>query len=242
MTRHLITSALPYINGVKHLGNLIGSMLPADIYARYLRLQGEEVLFICATDEHGTPAELAAKEAGLEVAEYCRIQHEVQRDVGRAVRPELGPLRAQLVAGEPRAHPALRGPARGGGLPRGAHHQAGVLTGRRALPPRPLHRRHLPLLRLPERPRRPVRELHPRARPHRPHRPPVGHLRAAPTSRCARPSTSTSCSRSWPTRWRRGSRSTRTSGRRSPCRSPASGSPRASRTAGSPATSTGACP
>ena len=81
MTRHLITSALPYINGVKHLGNLIGSMLPADIYARFLRSQGEEVLFICATDEHGTPAELAAKEAGLEVAEFCRIQHEVQAGI-----------------------------------------------------------------------------------------------------------------------------------------------------------------
>ncbi len=82
MTRHLITSALPYINGVKHLGNLIGSMLPADVYARFLRLQGEEVLFICATDEHGTPAELAAKDAGLDVAEFCRIQHAVQKDVG----------------------------------------------------------------------------------------------------------------------------------------------------------------
>jgi len=82
MTRHLITSALPYINGVKHLGNLIGSMLPADIYARFLRLQGAEVLFICATDEHGTPAELAAKEAGLEVGEFCRQQHAVQKDVG----------------------------------------------------------------------------------------------------------------------------------------------------------------
>ena len=57
-------------------------MLPADIYARYLRLQGEEVLFICATDEHGTPAELAAKEAGLEVSEFCRIQHEVQAGLG----------------------------------------------------------------------------------------------------------------------------------------------------------------
>jgi methionyl-tRNA synthetase len=82
MTRHLITSALPYINGVKHLGNLVGSQLPADIYARYLRLRGEEVLLICATDEHGTPAELAAKEAGLPVAEYCRAQHEVQREIG----------------------------------------------------------------------------------------------------------------------------------------------------------------
>lgn len=84
MRRHLITSALPYINGVKHLGNLVGSMLPADVYARFLRLRGEDVLFICATDEHGTPAELAAVEEGLDVAEYCRRQHAVQRDLGEA--------------------------------------------------------------------------------------------------------------------------------------------------------------
>ena len=82
MTRYLITSALPYINGVKHLGNLVGSMLPADVYARHLRTRGEEVLYICATDEHGTPAELAAAAEGIEVAEFCRINHEVQRELG----------------------------------------------------------------------------------------------------------------------------------------------------------------
>ena len=64
MARHLITSALPYINGVKHLGNLVGSMLPADVNARYLRAAGHDVLLICATDEHGTPAELGALAAG----------------------------------------------------------------------------------------------------------------------------------------------------------------------------------
>jgi methionyl-tRNA synthetase len=79
--RFLITSALPYINGVKHLGNLVGSMLPADVHARFLRARGEEVLFICATDEHGTPAELAAAEAGIDVAEFCRRQHELQADL-----------------------------------------------------------------------------------------------------------------------------------------------------------------
>ncbi|MHA1570213.1 MAG: methionine--tRNA ligase [Alphaproteobacteria bacterium] len=83
MARVLITSALPYINGIKHLGNLIGSMLPADVYARFLRQRGDEVLYICATDEHGTPAELAAQEAGLEVAEYCRIQYRAQADIGQ---------------------------------------------------------------------------------------------------------------------------------------------------------------
>ena len=81
MARHLITSALPYINGIKHLGNLAGSMLPADVYARYLRMRGHEVLYVCATDEHGTPAELAALEAGLDVAEYCRRQHARQAEV-----------------------------------------------------------------------------------------------------------------------------------------------------------------
>lgn len=78
MTRHLITSAIPYINGIKHLGNLIGSQLPADLYARYLRARGHEVLFLCATDEHGTPAELAATKAGKPVDEYCAEMHEVQ--------------------------------------------------------------------------------------------------------------------------------------------------------------------
>ena len=82
MARILITSALPYINGVKHLGNLAGSMLPADVYARFNRAMGHDVLFICATDEHGTPAELAAIEAGQTAAQYCDEQHEIQKRVG----------------------------------------------------------------------------------------------------------------------------------------------------------------
>ena len=81
MARHLVTSALPYINGIKHLGNMVGSMLPADVYARYLRQRGHDVLYICATDEHGTPAELAAAEAGLPVAEFCAGAHETQRKI-----------------------------------------------------------------------------------------------------------------------------------------------------------------
>ena len=80
--RILITSALPYINGVKHLGNLAGSMLPADVYARAMRLLGHDVLYICATDEHGTPAELAAAEAGMSVSDYCDAMHEKQAAAG----------------------------------------------------------------------------------------------------------------------------------------------------------------
>lgn len=86
MARHLITSAIPYINGIKHLGNLVGSQLPADLYARYLRARGHEVMFICATDEHGTPAELAAAKAGKPVDVYCTEMHEVQAEIAAGFR------------------------------------------------------------------------------------------------------------------------------------------------------------
>ncbi len=86
MARHLITSAIPYINGIKHLGNLVGSQLPADLYARYLRGRGNEVLFLCATDEHGTPAELAAAKAGKPVADYCAEMHAVQAEIADGFR------------------------------------------------------------------------------------------------------------------------------------------------------------
>lgn len=79
----LITSALPYINGIKHLGNLCGSLLPADIYARYQRARGRDVVFLCGTDEHGTPAEIAAEKAGQPVDTFCAEQHAVQADIYR---------------------------------------------------------------------------------------------------------------------------------------------------------------
>lgn len=86
MARILITSAIPYINGIKHLGNLVGSQLPADLFARYNRARGNEVLFLCATDEHGTPAELAAAKSGKPVEEYCAEMHEVQAKIAEGFR------------------------------------------------------------------------------------------------------------------------------------------------------------
>lgn len=83
MSKILITSALPYVNGVKHLGNLAGSILPADVHARFHRQIGNETLFLCGTDEHGTPAELAAIAAGLDTASYCTRQHRIQADIYR---------------------------------------------------------------------------------------------------------------------------------------------------------------
>ena len=86
MARHLITSAIPYINGIKHLGNLVGSQLPADLFARYQRARGNEVLFLCSTDEHGTPAELAAAKAGKPVADYCAEMHSIQAEIAEGFR------------------------------------------------------------------------------------------------------------------------------------------------------------
>jgi methionyl-tRNA synthetase len=60
--RHLVTAALPYANGPIHIGHLAGVYVPADIYVRYLRLKGEEVLFICGSDEHGVPITIKARQ------------------------------------------------------------------------------------------------------------------------------------------------------------------------------------
>lgn len=107
MKRYLITSALPYINGIKHLGNLIGSLLPADVYAKFLRQSGNEVLFICGTDEHGTPAEIAAQEKNQSVELYCEEMYQIQKDIyarfgiqfdhfGRSSAPENHALTKEL--------------------------------------------------------------------------------------------------------------------------------------------------
>lgn len=79
--KHLITSALPYVNGAKHLGNLVGSMLPADVFARFCRQSGHETLFICGSDDHGTPAELGAIKAGENPATYVAKWHDFQVDI-----------------------------------------------------------------------------------------------------------------------------------------------------------------
>ncbi|XP_050142709.1 probable methionine--tRNA ligase isoform X4 [Malus sylvestris] len=77
----LITSALPYVNNVPHLGNIIGCVLSADVYARYCRLRGYNTLYICGTDEYGTATETKALEEKCSPQEICDKYHAIHRDV-----------------------------------------------------------------------------------------------------------------------------------------------------------------
>ena len=79
--KYLITSALPYINGLPHLGHMVGCLLPSDVYARYLRQKGNDVLYICGTDEHGTTSEVGALKEGMPVQEYCDKYHKQHADI-----------------------------------------------------------------------------------------------------------------------------------------------------------------
>ncbi|KAJ1959054.1 methionine--tRNA ligase mes1, partial [Dipsacomyces acuminosporus] len=77
----LITSALPYVNNVPHLGNVIGSTLSADVFARYSRVRGNNTLYICGTDEYGTATETKALEEGVSCQALCDKYHALHKDV-----------------------------------------------------------------------------------------------------------------------------------------------------------------
>ena len=74
--KYLITSALPYINGELHIGHLIGCYLPSDVYARFCRAMGRDVLYVCGADEHGTPAIVGAAKEHIPVKEYTDKYYE----------------------------------------------------------------------------------------------------------------------------------------------------------------------
>lgn len=77
----LITSALPYVNNVPHLGNIIGCVLSADVYARYCRSSGKKTLFICGTDEHGTTTEQKAMEEGITPKQVCDKYYKIHKEI-----------------------------------------------------------------------------------------------------------------------------------------------------------------
>lgn len=101
--RWTVTSALPYVNNIPHLGNMAGSVLPADVFSRFLRLKGEDVIFICGTDEHGTPITVAAMKEGLTPRQLADKYFVILRDLylkmdmafdnfGRTTYPDHYPL------------------------------------------------------------------------------------------------------------------------------------------------------
>jgi len=111
MTRYLVTSALPYANGPIHFGHVIGAYLPADCYVRTLRMQGEDVRFICGADEHGVAITIGADQEGVPYAEYvARWRDEIKStfdrldicfDVwsGTSISPEHAQLSQKIFSG-----------------------------------------------------------------------------------------------------------------------------------------------
>ncbi|MCG8697705.1 MAG: methionine--tRNA ligase [Bacteroidales bacterium] len=77
--RYLITAALPYANGPVHIGHLAGVYIPADIYARYLRLRGKDVKYVCGSDEHGVPITIKAKQEGVTPQDIVDRYHEMNK-------------------------------------------------------------------------------------------------------------------------------------------------------------------
>ena len=75
--RYLITSALPYANGPVHIGHLAGVYVPADIYSRYLRLRGRDVVFIGGSDEHGVPITIKARQEGVSPQDIVDKYHNI---------------------------------------------------------------------------------------------------------------------------------------------------------------------
>lgn len=80
MSRYLVTAALPYANGPVHIGHLAGCYIPADIYVRYLRMKGEDVKFICGSDEHGVPITIKAKNEGISPQQVVDKYHKMMGD------------------------------------------------------------------------------------------------------------------------------------------------------------------
>ena len=78
--RTLVTCALPYANGPVHIGHLAGAYIPGDIYVRYLRMRGEDVVFICGSDEHGVPITIKARKEGVTPQDVVDRYHKVMKD------------------------------------------------------------------------------------------------------------------------------------------------------------------
>ena len=169
--RILVAVAWPYANGSLHVGHIAGAYLPADIFARYHRMAGNDVLMVSGSDQHGTPITVRADHEGRTPQDVVDQFHPEFLRYWERARDLLRPLHDD-GHGEPRGRrPGLLQAAAREGLHLQGHDAAVLRPAGRALPARPLRRGHLPELRLREGARRPVRQLRPHARPGAPDQP-----------------------------------------------------------------------
>ncbi len=170
MSRVLSAVAWPYANGPRHIGHVAGFGVPSDVFSRYMRMAGHDVLMVSGTDEHGTPILVAADAAGVTARELAdennRVIVQDLHDLGlsydlftRTTTRNHHAVAQEMFRTVQRNGYMVEQTTKGAVSPSTGQDAAG-----------PLHRGHLPDLRLRARPRRPVRQLRQPARPDRPDR------------------------------------------------------------------------
>ena len=221
MTHVLSAVAWPYANGPRHIGHVAGFGVPSDVFSRYMRMAGHDVLMVSGTDEHGTPILVTADQQGVPAKELAdRNNALIVADlVGLGLSYDL--FTRTTTGNHYRVVQEMFRTCHRNGYMVEQTDPVGDQPLDRTYPARPLHRGHLPDLRLSRRARGPVRQLRQPARRHRPDRAPQQDQRRDARS-SSRPSTSSSTCRPSPARWGSGS----TSARR-----PAPGGPTSSSTA-----------
>ena len=165
MSKVLSAVAWPYANGPRHLGHVAGFAVPSDVFSRYMRMAGHDVLMVSGSDEHGTPILVLADQEGVTARELVDRNHAI-------IAADLADLGLLLRPLHPHHDGATTTPSRRSCSPRSGKNGYMVeqTTQRRDQPvdrphaARPLHRGHLPDLRLRRGPRRPVRQLRQPAR------------------------------------------------------------------------------
>ena len=173
----LVAPAWPYASGPRHIGHVAGFAVPADVFARYHRLKGNDVLMVSGTDEHGTPVMVSADRSGVSPRELADRNNALIREDLRDLGISYDNFTRTTTRNHHRGHAGHLPDALRQGLPRRADDARRVLPLDGPHPARPLHRGDVPDLRLSRGARRPVRQLRQPARPRRPDRPALDHRR-----------------------------------------------------------------
>ena len=180
MSHVLSAVAWPYANGPRHIGHVAGFGVPSDIFSRYMRMAGHDVLMVSGTDEHGTPILIAADEAGVTPQQLADQNHRMIAEDLCALGVSYDLYTRTTTPQPPRRRPGAVPRRLRERLLRRADDVRRDLALDRADPAGPLHRGHLPDLRVRRRAGRPVRQLRQPARPQRADQPEVEDQRRDP--------------------------------------------------------------